>query len=321
MLNGKRVLSMVLALIMVCANLPWTAVATELAEATVATEVTQNAEATQPDETTQSTETTAPVEELKKEEAAVTDVPAATGASSNEYIYEVTMRVPEYRVGDAIPAAKDIDVEINVEGVEVVEVSDFYIFGKDEDVGEIFGNKCYRIWVDIQAPAGKQFSENIEIFGDNIAWWEFYNDGILTVYFDYDFQLPRVERIYVYGLPDGIQAGEAQIPESLAIEGNAQITAVRWVNDRREAVSAFVDDNDYYLELTLVPEEGYSFRNYLDCKNSITYAYIEADVVDENTAKVYFGYSLKPDAGPFTINIDGVYVGADVTAYNITVDV
>ena len=317
MLNGKRVLSMVLALIMVCANLPWTAVATELAEATVATEVTQNAEATQPDETTQPTEATAPAEELKKEEAAVTDVPAATGVS---YIYQVMMRIPTYQVGDSIPAADEIDVEIDVDGVEVVWVGDIYIQNSDEDPGEYFGNKLYRISVDIQAPEGKQFSDEIEVFGDNVAWWEFVNDGNLQVCFEYDFRLPQVDTIEIDGLPETIQAGEAKLPENMAVDGNAQITAARWVDENHDPVSAFVDGNDYYLELTLAPNEGYGFRYFLDCRNNTTEAYVDADIVDENTAKAYFGYSLKPDAGPFTINIDGVYVGADVTAYNITVD-
>ena len=314
MLNGKRILSLALALIMVCANLPWGAAATELAEATVVTEATQTVEPVQSDESAEQTE------ELKKEEAAVTDVPAATGVSSNEYTDEVTIHVPKYQVGDAIPAAEDI--EITVEGATVDWFEDFYIMNSEEPVGEVFENNLYRFSVGIQAPEGKPFSENVNVLGDDdyLAWWEFTSHGILQVAFDYDLRLPEVRNIQITGLPETIQAGEALLPDNLTVEGHAQITAVRWVDDEHDPVAAFADGNDYYLELTLVPEEGYSFREYVYCQNSITYASIEADVVDEDTARAYFGYSLKPDAGPFTINIDGVYVGADVTAYNITVD-
>ena len=217
MLNGKRILSLVLALIMVCANLPWDAAATELAEATVATEVTQNAEAAQPDETTQPTEATAPAEELKKEEAAVTDVPAATGASYDEYTTQVTLHVPEYQVGDPIPAPEDI--QITVDGATLGEVDGFFLmigYG-DEEPGNIFEAKDYELRFRIHAPEDKPFmsldtdvvceGHDVNLSGSSLDYTYLY----VRVAYEFDV-LPQIGEVDISGIPLDIEAGQAGIP-------------------------------------------------------------------------------------------------------------
>lgn len=313
MQNCKRVLALALALILTCANLPWTAAAAELAEVTEATEVMQPIEATQPDETAQPTDKSVSLEDLKEEEATATDVPAATGVS-DEYTYEVTLQVPEIQVGDPVPALNEIP--ITVEGGTLKEIRAF-----DTDGDTVFQErKYYTLFITVSAPEGKLYHEDVYVYCDIPTSWSRSEDGTeLNLNVTYNTYPPKVEELQIAGIPTAIEAGAVPAVDGLSAEGNAQITGTRWVNADYEAVDAFVEGNDYYLEIALAPGSGYEFRDYLSVYDKATDDHLETTIVDGNTAKVYRAYSLKPDAGPVHIEITGFEPGAPVEQMNLNV--
>lgn len=315
----KRVLTLVLALILVCANLPWTAAATEL---TQVTEGVQSIETTQPDEGAQLTDKAVLLENSKEKEAAEKQLPAATDSASSMTpstapegcVESVRFQAPVYQVGDPIPAVNQSTV--NVDGGTVRKIHNFE--GGDGEA-TFQPNTYYVLYLEIDAPEGLSYKSGYTDIDGNVSHYQYISDDGIELWIEYDFRLPDTEDLEIAGLPENIQAGEARVPAGILLDGNALISGARWVDETREPVESLTEGNNYYLELTLTAAEGYSFHSNPNVYSKVTDSYLKSENVDGNTALVFCAYSLKPEVGQIVIKITGFAPGEPVDQLGIEV--
>ena len=229
-----------------------------------------------------------------------------------EEISSVTITGLDVAVGDPAPANTDLTVDNGNLYSLTWRDSDWELF-----TGSFEDEKDYYAQLNIAAPEGKWYSENIWVTIDGQHYMGWTSSYGYEVYIDYNvsFQKPQASWAELSGMPEDIAAGNAAVPQLSVMGGDVQITDTQWVNEDDEAVTAFETGKGYYLKVTLEPAEGYKFQDYIDVYNSNN-SYLS----DDNTeAYAYFYYSLKPQIETVELTVSGVEPGKNVADVKVTV--
>ena len=229
-----------------------------------------------------------------------------------EEIFSVTITGLDVAVGDTAPANTDLTVDNGDLYSLTWRDSDWELF-----TGSFEDEKDYYAQLNIAAPEGKWYSENIWVMIDGEHYMGWTSSYGYEVYIDYNvsFQKQQASWAELSGMPEDIAAGSAAVPQLSVMGGNVQITDTQWVNEDDEAVTAFETGKGYYLKVTLEPAEGYKFQDWIDVYNADN-SYVSEDCTE---AYAYFYYSLKPQIQTVDLTVTGVEPGKNVADVKVTV--
>lgn len=226
---------------------------------------------------------------------------------------DVEITTPDYAAG----SAATLDGVTVTGGTLNAETSGWWLAENGESVasdGVLEENTFYILRVGFNAPAGTYDHETV-IFVNGQLWdgsYGYSGEGdFMEIEIEVDLRKPQAEYAELSGLPDEIQAGTAQLPEIAVVEGNAEVSGVRWIDTDKNAVTAFETGKAYYLEVTLVPAQGYEFRDWFDAYGN--YGSHETQIIAADKAVALFRYSLLPSVGKVTLTTSGMAEGKPIS--------
>ena len=241
------------------------------------------------------------------------------GNSSQTLITELNFDLPEFQVGEPIPAAQNITV--TVEGADVELVKGFMDVTNNTPIsGGVFENgNHYWLVVSIVPKAGTAFGDNVSVSCEGREYVWGMNDAQNGLQFDFKYEFrsdSAVMGLSLSGLPEEIAAGQTEVP-NVSCDGGATVTQTRWVDKNKNPVTALAEGGEYYLEVRLTAWEGYCFGDYVDIWNIEMMD--DYQIVDDKTLVYYRYYSLLPDAGELFVHISGLELGAPISGVSAQV--
>lgn len=239
-------------------------------------------------------------------------------AFAASYVERVNINTQEFKAGDAITT----DFDMTVTGGELVEIKGWFDETMQPASGVFEANEIYYLRLVIEAPEGYTYSEQeTTVFPNGYGTYnssvDAENERLMLLDIEFNFNPTQVQRIYVEEMPESIEPGPANAPEEMYLLGPATITATRWVDQDKQEIAAFENGQLYYLEVTLAPESGYEFRDWVDIYGYGGMAEL-SEIVSTDEAKAWFRYSLLPGVGDIALTVTGLEVGKPISDVKAT---
>ena len=177
--------------------------------------------------------------------------------------------------------------------------------------GQFQEGHSYRLDMELVPVEGYLFSEDTDVrFVEAVPYYAGHSIGktaeMIDVSAQFELQAEALDWVELYGLPWGIEPGEAPALE-VTSDGSVLVTGSRWVDENKNPVTAFEDGKRYYCEVDLqVANPGVEFQDTtIHCDGKDAYMLH----LNGSKATAWFYYSLEPGVGNVEIIVEGLEIG------------
>jgi len=225
------------------------------------------------------------------------------------YVVRMFIDTPAFQVGDTITTDFSLDAGNGnrVESMTWLDQSYQPVSGVFEE------NKVYYLQLQIVAEGGFFYDEDMLFVrvndGENECSPDVSDDEkqvLVTV--EFNFNPTQVKNFQVWQMPEFIEPGKAVLPEGLVVEGPVVLTGLSWVDADKKPVAEFEDGKLYYLQVNVVPVDGYEFRNWAEIYGNLGDAQ-DYEIVSKTELQAWFPYSLEPGVGDIQMTVTGLEPG------------